>query len=154
MINSTTMNPPTIMITSTSIMWTIQTRALLNSTHTHTHKSIIWLWNWHQLHWCVYVITDECALHRGNVELGINVIDHLWTDFLHVLSVLFFSSSAELKAQVSFSDRLLSVACLTVCLSVHKLCTFSFSSAEPLGQFQPNLAQSIFGWRGFNFVQM
>ena len=28
------------------------------------------------------------------------------------------------------------------------------SSPEPLGQFQPNLAQSILGWRGFNFVQI
>ena len=28
------------------------------------------------------------------------------------------------------------------------------SYPEPLGQFQPNLAQSILGWRGFKFVQM
>ena len=28
------------------------------------------------------------------------------------------------------------------------------SSPEPLGQFQPNLAQSNLGWRGFKFVQM
>ena len=28
------------------------------------------------------------------------------------------------------------------------------SSTEPLGHFQPNLAQSIVGWRGFKFVQM
>ena len=27
------------------------------------------------------------------------------------------------------------------------------SPLEPLGQFQPNLAQSI-GWRGFKFVQI
>ena len=47
-------------------------------------------------------------------------------------------SSPELKAQVSFSDRLLSV-----CPPVHKLFTFSSSSQEPLGQFQPTLAQSI-----------
>ena len=26
------------------------------------------------------------------------------------------------------------------------------SLPEPLGQFQPNLAQSIHGWRGFNFL--
>ena len=32
--------------------------------------------------------------------------------------------------------------------------TFSSSSPEPLGQFQPNLAQSIFGWREFKFIQM
>ena len=67
-------------------------------------------------------------------------------------------SSPELKAQVSFSDHLSSVVCLSVrpsvCLSVCKLFTFSFSSPEPLGQFQPNLAQSILGWRGFKFVQM
>ena len=42
----------------------------------------------------------------------------------------------------------------SVCLSVCKLFTFSSSSSEPLGQFQPNLAQSILGWRGFKFVQM
>ena len=28
------------------------------------------------------------------------------------------------------------------------------SSPEPLGQFQPNLEQSILGWRGFNFEQI
>ena len=43
---------------------------------------------------------------------------------------------------------------LSVCLSVCKLFTFSSSSQEPLGQFQPNLAQSNFGWREFKFVQM
>ena len=42
----------------------------------------------------------------------------------------------------------------SVCLSVCKLFTLSSSSPEPLGQFQPNLAQSIDGWRGFKFVQM
>ena len=35
-----------------------------------------------------------------------------------------------------------------------KLFTFSSSSPEPLGQFQPNLAQSILRWNGFKFVQM
>ena len=49
--------------------------------------------------------------------------------------------------------RRLSV-CLSVCPSVCKLFTFSSSSPEPLGQFQPNLAQSILGWRGFKFVHM
>ena len=39
-------------------------------------------------------------------------------------------------------------------LSVYKLFTFSSSSPEPLGQFHPNLAQSIPGWKGFKFVQM
>ena len=50
-------------------------------------------------------------------------------------------SSPELKAQVSFSDHLLSV-CPSVCSSVCKLSTFS-SSSEPQGQIQPNMARSI-----------
>ena len=67
-----------------------------------------------------------------------------------------FFSSPELKAQVSFSDHLSSVVCLSVrlsvclsvCLSVRPSVNFSLfstSSPEPLGQFQPNLAQSILG---------
>ena len=43
---------------------------------------------------------------------------------------------------------------VVVCLSVSKLFLFSTSSQEQLGQFQPNLAQSILGWKGFKFVQM
>ena len=57
----------------------------------------------------------------------------------HVLAHLF-----KLKAKVNFSDRLLSVASvhLSIRLSGGKPFTFSSSSPEPLGQFQPNLAQS------------
>ena len=45
---------------------------------------------------------------------------------------------------------------LSVCLYVLLSVNFSFSSSsqEPLGQFQPNLTQSILGWLEFNFVQM
>ena len=67
---------------------------------------------------------------------------------LHSCHLVF--SSPELKAQVSFSDHLSSVFYLSVC----KLFTFSSSSPEPLGQFQPNLAQGILEWRGFKFDQM
>ena len=66
-----------------------------------------------------------------------------------------FFSSPESKAQVSFSDQNLSVVRRRCrCRRCRKLFTFSSSSQEPLGQFQPNLAQSILGWRGFKFVQM
>ena len=61
-----------------------------------------------------------------------------------LVALYFVFSSPELKAQVSFSDHLSSVVCLSVRLSVCKLFTFS-SSQVPQGQFQPNLAQSILG---------
>ena len=71
------------------------------------------------------------------------------------LSFLLFSSP-EPKAQVIFFDHNLSVVhhrCRWHCCC-RKLFTFSSSSPEPLGQFQPKLTQSIFGWWGFKFVQM
>ena len=39
-------------------------------------------------------------------------------------------------------------------LLCRKLFTFPSYSPEQLDQFQPNLAQSIFGWRWFKFVHM
>ena len=56
------------------------------------------------------------------------------------------------KLNLSFSDHLLCVGCLSVCPSVCRLFRLSTSYPEPLGQFQPNLAQTILGWRGFKFV--
>ena len=53
-------------------------------------------------------------------------------------------SSPEPRAQVSLYDQILSVV-RRRCRCCHKLFTFSSSSPEPLGQFQPNLAQSILG---------
>ena len=82
-----------------------------------------------------------------------NIEDIQWFDvdygIYFTIETRFFISSPELKAQVSFSDQNLSV----VRRCRRKLFTFS-SSPEPLGQFQPNLAQNILGWRGFKFVQM
>ena len=67
-------------------------------------------------------------------------------------------SSPKPKPQVSFSDQNLSVVsrCRRRCRRwrCRKLFTFSSFFPEPLGQFHPNLAQSISGWRGFKFVQM
>ena len=68
-------------------------------------------------------------------------------------------SSPESKAQVNFSDQNLSVVrrCRRrrrCCRFRRKLFTFSSYSPEPVGQFQPNLAQSILRWRGFKFVQI
>ena len=51
-----------------------------------------------------------------------------------------FFSSPEPKAQVNFSDQNLPIV-----RRCRKLFTFLSSSPEALGQFQPNLAQSILG---------
>ena len=109
--------------------------------------------------------TDDFTANRSSTgstektgKSNIHVCQNLcWTSLANILF-----SSPELKAQVSFSDHLSSVVCLSVrlsvclsvCPSVCKLFTFSSSSPELLGQFQPNLAQSILGWWGFKFVQM
>ena len=58
--------------------------------------------------------------------------------------------SLELKLVWAF---LLSVVRLSASPSVRKLFAFS-SSLEPIGQFQPNLAQSILEWRGFKIFEM
>ena len=54
-------------------------------------------------------------------------------------------SSLEPKAQVSFSDQNLSVLSRRCRRRCRKLFTFSSSSPEPLGKFQPNLAHCILG---------
>ena len=76
----------------------------------------------------------------------LNVNNFWWYDFTNPAA---FFSSPEPKAQVSFSDQNLSVVrrrrCRCRCRRCRKLFTFSSSSPEPLGQFQPNLAQSILG---------
>ena len=57
--------------------------------------------------------------------------------------------------QVSFSDHNLSVVPHhRSWWGCHKLFTFSSSSLQPQGLFQPSLAQSILGLRGSNLVQM
>ena len=68
--------------------------------------------------------------------------------FYLTIFIFYFLAHIGLKAQVNFFN------CLSfISPFVCKLFTFSSSSPEPLGQFQPNLAQRIFCWRGFKFVQ-
>ena len=87
----------------------------------------------------------ECDFRFGLVS---EVSDEAHGSLMFVVIVIFcVFSSPEPKAQVSFSDQNLSVVrrlcpCRQRC---RKLFTFSSSSPEPLGQFQPNLAQCILG---------
>ena len=68
----------------------------------------------------------------------------------HFVWLLLFLGHLSWKLRWAF----LITCCPSVHLTVCKLFTFSSSSLEPLGQFQPNLAQSILGWMRFKFVQM
>ena len=83
------------------------------------------------------------------------IVKILWSHLNIFYSRTMFLAHLSWKLKWAFliTCRPLSV-CLSVCPTVCKLFTFSSSSPEPLGQFQPNLAQSILGWRGFKFVQM
>ena len=66
---------------------------------------------------------------------------------------LFSFSTNELKFQQNFSDHLSSVN-PSVCLSVRLSVNFTFSFSQPLGQFQPNLAQRSLDDRDWIFFQM
>ena len=62
-----------------------------------------------------------------------------YTFLLHIFS------SPELKAQVSFSDHLLSGVCLSLCLSVCKLFTFSTSSPDHWANFNQTWHKASLG---------
>ena len=51
-------------------------------------------------------------------------------------------------------DWKLIVCCPPISPPVCKLSTFSSSFPEPLGWFQPNLAQGIIGKRGFKYIKI
>ena len=117
------------------------------------------IWNWST---CILIVCFLLILllfvffstYCPSVFLRISkVLNQVRRGYLLYIYLSIFSSP-ELKAQVSISDCLSSVVCLSVCPSVCKPFLFSTSSPEPLGQFQPNLAQSILGWMGFKFVQI
>ena len=77
----------------------------------------------------------------------VHVVKPCLDNQLWFLSFTRLFSSPQPKAQVSFSKQNLSVIRRRRC-RCRKLFTYSSSSPELLqGQFQPNLAQSILGWR-------
>jgi hypothetical protein len=94
---------------------------------------------------CNIIIDDSVRNRYKNMF----IIDKL-TMTAYVSSKATFFSSPELKAQVSYSDRRLSI----VRLSVVNFYIFDFFSRTTGPIFQPELAQIILGERGFKFVQM
>lgn len=78
-------------------------------------------------------------LTQDTVEKKIPVIP----EAVYIIKVsLSFKLTSEPKAQVSFSYQNMPVVCCCCCCCC-KILTFSSSSPELLGQFQPNLARSI-----------
>ena len=101
---------------------------------------------------CKWKITasSELASLRVSVRfLDLNPSRYHFIFLDNGLEIILFFSSPELKAQVSFSDRLSSVR-LSVNFSYFRLLLKNhWANFE-----QPNLAQCILWWRGFKFVQM
>ena len=95
--------------------------------------------------------TKQCKINNILLIPGHKAVDEASNKFFSY--VFLFKLLAHLSWKLKWAFL---ITCRpSVCLSVCKLFTFSSSSPEPLGQFQPNLAQSIrLGWRRFNFVQM
>ena len=99
--------------------------------------------------WKLVVARRYSALSMGIHEYisVVHVVNPCLDNQLWFLSFTRLFSSPQPKARVSFSDQNLSVVYRRRCCC-RKLFTYSSSSPELLqGQFQPNLAQSILGWR-------
>ena len=127
-------------------------------------KSPILSWPLRPVVLLVFFFLDKLYIHSV-VPLRINhlcTLMFVWCFTSHLRTFHSYGDTGEgLQFLAHWSwklNHLLSVICLSLCLSVHwsvwKLFTFLTSSLEPLGQFQPNLAQRILGWRGFKFIQM
>ena len=110
--------------------------------YTCTTNSQNYGFNWKL--WNLYKLWKKLHYTKNN---GTIVIYHIKGFFLIGFIKIVLFSSPELKSQISFSERLLFV----VCLIIYHIWT---SSIEPLGQFQPNMVQSILQQRVFKFVQM
>ena len=96
-----------------------------------------------KVHVLTYKLTNTClfinvCIKKSKIMFKLTHEGQLKTRILN--SRGYFFCSPELKAQVSFPDRLLSVVSPSICI----LFIIS-SSQESQGQFQPNLAQIIFG---------
>ena len=79
--------------------------------------------------------TGERAQNSKLNSVSYNVTKDNVTFNIPSYGYVFLYSSPELKAEMSFSDHLSSVVCLSARMSVCKLFTFS-SSPEPMGRFQ------------------
>ena len=125
-----------------------------------------WAFNFIYLIWhmcnCFTVLSDAIEIHSVFFKLSLSWFCIKFVSlcllcklgYQSILSMLVYDSFlAHLSWKLKWAF-LITYCPSSVCLSVCKLFTFSSSSQELLGQFQPNLAQSILGWRGFKFVQM
>ena len=132
------MNPSFIQ----TVPWSLTSRLMLTIRWPLIYCKSYWVTNW--------IFCNIWGLPNYYIKSKI-VFSRLYLLFVHV-----YVCSPEQKAQVSFSDHNLFVVhrCCPHRSCRCKLFTFSSSSPDSLGQFQPNLAQSILGWRGFKIVQM
>ena len=107
----------------------------LGSRYSELLWTITCIWNFSSvlLHWYSIVCSQWVK-----VNWFLYLLVHVHSIFIFIKYTIF--SSPEWKAQGNFSDCYLFVVRLC-----HKHLTFLSFSLEPLGQFQPILAQSILG---------
>ena len=127
-------------------------------TWSYYNKSITAPWNLHSLYWDL----SETVAHRKTAHFFVvlKTIKSMCFFYInwrvdHKYCLFPFLCSPEPKA---FLIKIYPLSSLSLCHCCRRRCrklfTFLSSSPEPLGQFQPNLAQSILGWRGFTFFQI
>ena len=115
----------------------------------------------HPVYYVLWLVTchnqwDHCFKNLSKRRVPNCLIMHLCRRYLLVYSItctcileLRLLAHLSWMLKWTFSDPLLSAVCPSVNFS-HRI----FSRATPQCQFQPNLAQSIIGWKGFEFVQL
>ena len=115
----------------------------------------------HPVYYVLWLVTchnqwDHCFKNLSKRRVPNCLIMHLCRRYLLVYSItctcileLWLLAHLSWMLKWTFSDPFLSAVCPSLNFS-HLI----FSRTTPQCQFQPNLAQSIIGWRGFEFVQL
>ena len=141
---------------------------LINNKSSVSYLSLAVIWQWNNListpssfKWFYKYIVLKCHGYEFIFSLSINKIRGWRIQFFlrereieraH-LNIDFFISSGSSELFLLTICPLSVVVVVVVFVVVVNFFIFSSSSQVPLGQFQPNLAQNILGWRGLKFFK-
>ena len=111
----------------------------------------------HPVYYVLWLVTchnqwDHCFKNLSKRRVPNCLIMHLCRRYLLVYSIT-CTCVLKLRLLAHLSWKLKWTFLMACCPSVN-FSHLIFSRTTPQCQFQPNLAQSILGWKGFEFVQM